>query len=144
MKRDPGASAVDRLPAHILDFHRKESRATLVMIHGFWGQGNAFLPLVTQIQDHLDVILVHDPFFWKPEGPSSLAEWASFYLNDLKKVIRQDLRVILGGFSFGGLIAYQMVAMWVSVSCNFLISILLLDADSHLRLSRFLANKNLP
>lgn len=144
MKRDPGASAVDRLPAHILDFHRKESRATLVLIHGFWGQGNAFLPLVAQIQDHLDVILVHDPFFWKPEGPSSLAEWASFYLNDLKKVIRQDLPVILGGFSFGGLIAYQMAAMWTSVSCNPLASILLLDAGSHPALSRFLANKNLP
>ena len=144
MKRDLGAPAVDRLPAHILDFHRKESRATLVLIHGFWGQGNAFLPLVAQIQDHLDVILVHDPFFWKPEGPSSLAEWASFYLNDLKKVIRQDLPVILGGFSFGGLIAYQMTAMWASVNCNPLASILLLDAGSHPALSRFFANKNLP
>lgn len=44
-----------------------KSRATLVLVHGFWGQGRIFAGLVPLLDEHLDIIILHDPFFGRAE-----------------------------------------------------------------------------
>ncbi|KAK4502054.1 hypothetical protein PRZ48_007865 [Zasmidium cellare] len=104
-----------------------KSRATLVLIHGFWGQGRIFAGLTPFLNEHLDVIILHDPFFGKPEGPQSLDEWSDFYLEALQTRLPRDARVILGGYSFGSFTALQMASAWKRWSNVDLVSLLLLD-----------------
>lgn len=89
-----------------------ESRATLVLVHGFWGQGRIFAGLMPILDKHLDVIILHDPFFGRQEGPRSLDEWSDYYLDALHKRLPKDSRVIVGGYSFGSFTALKMASLW--------------------------------
>lgn len=87
-------------------------RATLVLLHGFWGQGRIFSGLVPLLNDQLEIIILHDPFFGKSEGPRSLDAWAKFYLERLRERLPRDAQVLLGGYSFGGLTILKMASLW--------------------------------
>lgn len=130
-------------PSYLHHHSRLGSRATIVLIHGFWGQGNIFLPLIPLLDDCFDVILVHDPFFGKPECPATITEWAKFYLTDISKIIHKHHPVILGGYSFGGLIAFEMASEWRNMFGNDPASILLLDAGSYPSLAEFFSQENM-
>ncbi|EME45380.1 Non-ribosomal peptide synthetase-like protein [Dothistroma septosporum NZE10] len=104
-----------------------ESRATMVLIHGFWGQGRVFSGLVPILSEHVDVIILHDPFFGKPEGPQSLDEWSIFYLEALQARLPRHASVILGGYSFGAFTALNMASLWEKYFPRPLTSVLLLD-----------------
>lgn len=111
-----------------LELHSREnSHATLVLIHGFWGSGSVFSDLVPLVDDALDVLIVHDPFFGILQGPQTVYEWATFYLKALKECLPSHHHVILGGYSFGGLIAFKMASMWCASQATNLASIILLD-----------------
>ncbi|CAK4033485.1 enniatin synthase [Lecanosticta acicola] len=104
-----------------------KSRATLVLVHGFWGQGRIFVGLLPVLNEHLDVIILHDPFFGKAEGPRSLDEWADFYLEALRSRLPRDRQVILGGYSFGSFTALKMASLWKEKYGVDLQSLILLD-----------------
>ncbi|KAI5367209.1 putative alpha/beta hydrolase-1, AMP-dependent synthetase/ligase, Condensation domain, AMP-binding [Septoria linicola] len=104
-----------------------ESRAMLVLVHGFWGQGRIFAGLVPLLDERLDIIILHDPFFGRAEGPQSLNEWSEFYLEALQKRLPRDSRVILGGYSFGSFTALKMASLWKDWFDGDLVSLLLLD-----------------
>ncbi|KAJ5957953.1 Beauvericin nonribosomal cyclodepsipeptide synthetase BEA1 [Penicillium viridicatum] len=111
-----------------LELHsRDKSSATLILIHGFWGSGTVFSELIPLVNDTLDVLVVHDPFFGRLEGPQTVDEWATFYLKALKEFLPSNHHIILGGYSTGGLIAFKMASMWCAWQGTHLASIILLD-----------------
>jgi amino acid adenylation domain-containing protein len=77
------SNSAQNAPAHLETHSRPNSRLTLVLVHGLWGQGSIFLPLVETLDKALDVLLLHDPFFGKPDCPNTVIEWAEFYLQDV-------------------------------------------------------------
>ncbi|KEY64595.1 hypothetical protein S7711_03654 [Stachybotrys chartarum IBT 7711] len=117
----------DQCPWYMQLHSRSESKATIVLVHGFWGQGNVFLPLVPLLDDAFNVLLVHDPFFGKPSCPVSLTEWARVYLGDVKKMLPMNHSVILGGFSLGSMLAFEMASLWSEHFTSSPVSIILLD-----------------
>ncbi|KFA67608.1 hypothetical protein S40285_08499 [Stachybotrys chlorohalonatus IBT 40285] len=119
--------APDQCPWYMQLHSRPEGKATIVLVHGFWGQGNVFLPLVPLLDDAFNVLLVHDPFFGKPSCPASLTEWASVYLRDIKKMLPLNQPVILGGFSLGSMIAFEMASLWSAHFPSSPVSVILLD-----------------
>lgn len=104
-----------------------EAQATLVLVHGFWGQGRIFAGLMPILGKHLDVIILHDPFFGRQEGPRSLDEWSNYYLDALHKRLPKDSRVIVGGYSFGSFTALQMASLWKDWFGTPLASVILFD-----------------
>jgi amino acid adenylation domain-containing protein len=106
---------------------RKNSRATLVLLHGFWGTGSIFSDLVPMADVFLDVMIVHDPFFGGLDSPQTIDEWAAFYLPVLKECLPSDHHIFLGGYSFGGLIALKMASRWHEWFAKDLTSLILLD-----------------
>lgn len=81
------------------------SRLTVVLIHGLWGQGSIYTPLVPLLDDSFDVLLLHDPFFGQSEGPETIRQWAELYINHVEKRVSPGHVFIFGGYSLGGLIA---------------------------------------
>lgn len=138
----PSAVALPRSYMHIQA--REHSKATLVLVHGFWGQGTVFLPLVQLLGEELDVVLIHDPYFGTRNAPGSIGEWAGRYLADLIEVIRTDKPVVLGGFSLGGMIAFQMAGLWQSKFGKCVDSLLLLDAGGYPALTTYFARQEMP
>jgi thioesterase domain-containing protein len=119
-------------PHKHMELHSREnSRATLVLVHGFWGQGIIFSGLVPLVDNSIDVLILHDPFFARAEGPRTVQEWASFYLSALKTRIPPDHTVILGGYSLGGLIALKMASMWHELFASDPASLILLDPGTY-------------
>ncbi|KAI2787072.1 Beauvericin nonribosomal cyclodepsipeptide synthetase BEA1 [Penicillium oxalicum] len=119
---DPGMSH------SYLELHaRDNNRTTLILIHGFWGLGSVFAGLVPMLHDALNVLIVHDPFFGRPQGPQTVYDWAVFYLTALKEHVPSDHCVILGGYSSGALIALKMASMWCEWHAANLKSVVLLD-----------------
>lgn len=93
-------------------FRGPNPKATLILIHGFWGQGRIFAGLPPLLTENLDIIILHDPFFGKDAGPRTLDQWSHFYLQELSKRLPQTSKVILGGYSFGAFTALKMGSMW--------------------------------
>lgn len=116
------------VPAHLESHSRPNSRLTLVLVHGLWGQGSIFLPLVETLDKALDVLLLHDPFFGKPDCPNTVIEWAEFYFQDVLNQIPKGHAVVFGGYSFGGLIAFEMASLWRRRYGTNPASLILLDA----------------
>ncbi|MCJ1386989.1 hypothetical protein MMC17_010118 [Xylographa soralifera] len=124
-------SCARKAPDYLELHSRKDSRATIVLIHGFWGQGKIFSSLVPSLDDTFDVLIIHDPFFGKSEHPESVTEWAKLYLNDVKKQLPRDHAIILGGYSFGGLIAFEMASLWRKWYGTDPASVILLDTSTY-------------
>ncbi|KAM5429090.1 putative NRPS-like protein biosynthetic cluster [Microsporum canis] len=110
---------------------RPHSRLTIVLVHGFWGQGSIFSSLVPSLDDAFDVLLIHDPFFDQPHHPETITEWAEIYLNDIEKLIPPHHGLVLGGYSFGGLIAFEMALLWRNRHGNNPTSLILIDAGTY-------------
>lgn len=125
---DSNGSQESKWPSY-MEIHSRgsKSRATVVLIHGFWGQGRIFAGLAPLLDEHLDIIILHDPFFGKAEGPFTLDEWSNFYLKELSARLPQHGNVILGGYSFGAFTALKMASMWKDWFDVDLTSMLLLD-----------------
>ncbi|KAL3458986.1 putative nonribosomal peptide synthase [Aspergillus heterothallicus] len=100
-----------RLPAYMQLTTRSTSRATMVLIHPFFGQSSVFDQVVPALSNQYDIVQVSDPFFGKPEGPASLRDWAAHYLDALQVQLKQGRPVVLVGYSFGGLLALEMARL---------------------------------
>ncbi|KAJ3491955.1 hypothetical protein NLG97_g5492 [Lecanicillium saksenae] len=107
---------------------RPDSCASLVLVHGFWGSGTVFSHLISCIPSSFDVYIVHDPFFGTGNGPETISEWATLYAKAVKARMPSSSRpVVLGGYSLGGLIAFEMASQWQESYVDDLLSVLLLD-----------------
>lgn len=107
------------------------SRLTVVLIHGLWGQGSIYTPLVPLLDDVFDVLLLHDPFFGKSAGPETIRQWAELYLNHVEKRVSPEHVFIFGGYSLGGLIAYEMASLWRLRHGQYPALLVLLDAGTY-------------
>lgn len=100
-----------KLPPYMQLTTRSTSRATMVLIHPFFGQSSVFDHVVPALSEQYDIVQVSDPFFGKPDGPASLRDWAAHYLEALHVHLEQDRPVVLVGYSFGGLLVLEMARL---------------------------------
>ncbi|CAG7563307.1 unnamed protein product, partial [Fusarium equiseti] len=111
-------------------YSRPQSKFTIVLIHGLWGQGSVFAPMVPFLDPLFDVLVLDDPFFGQAQGPESIQQWAEIYLDHIQERLgnRSGSTLIFGGYSLGGLIAYEMASLWHSRQEEYPALLLLLDA----------------
>ena len=121
-------SAILAAPWYLQYHTRPDNGATLILIHGIWGQGSVFSPMIPRIIDHMNILVVHDPFFGASDGPKTLGERAELYLDDIEKQIPKDQLVLVGGYSLGGLIAFEMTVLWTKRNRKGPVSLVLLDS----------------
>ncbi|EIT81213.1 non-ribosomal peptide synthetase module [Aspergillus oryzae 3.042] len=119
-----------------LHVHDRGGRATIVLIHPFLAQSTIFEPLVPLLDRRLNVILVDDPFFGTDSCPATLAEWATSYLINLKPHLIRGQPVIFGGYSVGGLIAFEMAQLWGTRYGSHSASVVLLDPGTYEPINR--------
>lgn len=113
---------------HLEIFSQKpDSKATIVLIHAFMGQGGVYSDLRALLDECLDIIIIHDPYFARLDGPLTVKGVASLYLDGLKQVLSVDKPVFLCGYSYGGLVALDMAAMWEETFQKPLTSLIQLD-----------------
>lgn len=108
-------------------YSRPESKATIVLVHAFMGQGGVYSDLRDMLDDCLDMITIHDPFFARTDGPLTVKEVARLYTEELKNVLSVEKPVFLCGYSYGGLVALDMAAMWQETFGKPLTSLIELD-----------------
>ncbi|RBR10280.1 uncharacterized protein FIESC28_09530 [Fusarium coffeatum] len=111
-------------------YSRPQSKFTIVLIHGLWGQGSVFAPMVPFLDLMFDVLVLDDPFFGQAQGPESFQQWAEIYLDHVQERLgnTSGSTLIFGGYSLGGLIAYEMASLWHSRHDEYPALLLLLDA----------------
>ncbi|UZP34286.1 hypothetical protein NXS19_002102 [Fusarium pseudograminearum] len=111
-------------------YSRPQSKFTIVLIHGLWGQGSVFAPMIPFLDPLFDVLVLDDPFFGQAQGPESIQQWAEIYLDHVQERLgdRSGSTLIFGGYSLGGLIAYEMASLWHSRHDEYPALLLLLDA----------------
>ncbi|KAM0413920.1 hypothetical protein ACHAPD_007162 [Fusarium lateritium] len=111
-------------------YSRPQSKFTIVLIHGLWGQGSVFAPMVPFLDPLFDVLVLDDPFFGQAQGPESIQQWAEIYLDHVQERLgnRSGSTLVFGGYSLGGLIAYEMASLWHSRHDEYRALLLLLDA----------------
>ena len=129
--RDTKTSNDEGVPDHLHVHRRQHSKGTIVLIHPFLAQSTILEPLVPLLDDRLDVILIDDPFFGKPECPRTITEWAHSYLNDIKTLVDPIEPVYLAGYSIGGQIAFEMALLWEDSYKRQPDSVILLDPGSY-------------
>lgn len=129
--RDTKPSNDEGVPDHLHVHRRQHSKGTIVLIHPFLAQSAILEPLVPLLDDRLDVILIDDPFFGKPECPRTITEWASSYLKDIKPLVDPIEPVYLAGYSIGGQIAFEMALLWEELYKRQPDSVILLDPGSY-------------
>ncbi|CRG92928.1 hypothetical protein PISL3812_10011 [Talaromyces islandicus] len=117
-------------PRYLEPHFRPNSRLTIVLIHPFWGQASVYLPLLNTLDYDFDALLIHDPFFGTSESLSTIRQYAQFYLHDAEKQIPLGREIAFGGFSFGGLVAFEMASLWSSRHGKEPASLILLDAGT--------------
>ncbi|KAE8378091.1 hypothetical protein BDV26DRAFT_292570 [Aspergillus bertholletiae] len=115
------------LPAYMQLTTRSSSRATMVLIHPFFGQSSVFGHVVPALSQQYDIVQVSDPFFGKPHGPASLRAWAAHYLEALRAHLKQDRPMVLVGYSFGGLLALEMAQLLETTGQGSPFSIVIVD-----------------
>lgn len=103
----------------------------VVLVHPFLGQSKVLETLVPFLNGQFNMILVDDPFFGTSKCPGSLTAWAEIYLKDLILQLPNNHRLILGGYSFGGLIAMEMAVLWEKERGGYPASLLLLDPGTY-------------
>ncbi|KAB8263063.1 hypothetical protein BDV32DRAFT_146854 [Aspergillus pseudonomiae] len=117
-----------RLPAYMELTTRSTSRATMVLIHPFFGQYSVFGHVLPALSKQYDIVQVSDPFFGKPDGPGHLRDWAAHYLEALHVQLKQDRPVVLVGYSFGGVLALEMARLLQITGQGSPFSTILVDA----------------
>jgi acyl carrier protein len=105
------------IPMYLERYRQSSSRLTVVLVHGFWGQASIFSKLVTLLDDDFDILLIHDDFFGESTWPKTIKDWSDFYLNDFEKQIPLGQALVLVGYSFGGLIAFEFGSAAESKHC---------------------------
>ncbi|EHA25438.1 non-ribosomal peptide synthetase [Aspergillus niger ATCC 1015] len=127
-----GKGSAVRHNAKYLHFQmRQGSVATIVLVHPFLAQSTVFKPLLPLLDDSFDVLLVDDPFMGTASYPRTLSQWANHYLTDIKEQIQTDYPVLFGGYSFGGLIAFEMAQKWDQLYGAHSSSVVLLDPGTY-------------
>ncbi|KAJ4129311.1 hypothetical protein NW768_007848 [Fusarium equiseti] len=111
-------------------YSRPKSKFTIVLVHGLWGQGSVFAPMIPFLDPLFDVLVLDDPFFGQAQGPESIQQWAEIYLDHVQERLANmsGSTLIFGGYSLGGLIAYEMASLWHSRHDEYPALLLLLDA----------------
>ncbi|KAM0386138.1 hypothetical protein ACHAPY_000687 [Fusarium culmorum] len=119
-------------------YSRPQSKFTIVLIHGLWGQGSVFAPMVPFLDPLFEVLVLYDPFFGQAQGPESIQQWAEIYLDHVQERLgnRSGSTLIFGGYSLGGLIAYEMASLWHSRHGEYQALLLLLDAAMYVSYAR--------
>ncbi|RGP79565.1 multidrug resistance 3 [Fusarium longipes] len=109
---------------------RPQSKFIIVLVHGLWGQGSVFTPMIPFLDPLFDVLVLNDPFFGQARGPESIQQWAEIYLDHVQERLgnRPGSTLMFGGYSLGGLIAYEMASLWHSRYDEYQALLLLLDA----------------
>ncbi|PYH94048.1 non-ribosomal peptide synthetase [Aspergillus ellipticus CBS 707.79] len=123
--------AVDGVPGYINLHVRQRSEATIVLVHPFLAQATVFEPLLPLLDESFDIILVDDPFVGTADCPQTLSEWANSYLHDIQAHIQLDRPIFFGGYSFGGLIAFEMALRWEKWCGSNPASVILLDPGTY-------------
>ncbi|KAF9888825.1 hypothetical protein FE257_008194 [Aspergillus nanangensis] len=118
-------------PDYLQVFVREESIATVVFVHPFLAQSKALEALVPLLDSRFNVILVDDPFFGTSVCPESLTAWAKVYLDDILPQLPNGHPLILGGYSFGGLIALEMAMLWQERNARLPPLLILLDPGTY-------------
>ncbi|KAL3479401.1 hypothetical protein BJX99DRAFT_255659 [Aspergillus californicus] len=118
-------------PGHMHIYTRQSSVATVVLIHSFLGHSKVLEPLVPFLSSQFNVILFDDPHFGSPQWPLSLTAWASEYLLDVAPYVPKHHSFIVGGYSFGGLIAIEMAELWNAQWKSYPASLILLDPGTY-------------
>ncbi|PWY83572.1 non-ribosomal peptide synthetase [Aspergillus heteromorphus CBS 117.55] len=125
------SKTVNGNPRYLRLHVRPESEAIIVLVHPFLAQSTVFEPLVPLLDESFDIILVNDPFVGTSKCPETLTEWASSYLHDIQTHIQSDRPVFFGGYSFGGLIAFEMALLWDKQCAGNPASVILLDPGTY-------------
>ncbi|KAI9034906.1 uncharacterized protein KD926_005038 [Aspergillus affinis] len=125
MNDSPGRQS----PNYMHIYERSTSIASVVLIHPFLAQSKSLEALVPFLDSRFNVILVDDPFFGTSRYPESLSAWARSYLDDIRLPVGH--RLILGGYSLGGLIALEMAILWQERTSCPPSSVLLLDPGTY-------------
>lgn len=100
------------VPGYIQVVARTGSQATMVWFHPMMGQCSVFEDIVPALDPRYNLVLISDPFFGTAEGPATLRDWAAYYLQDLEPQLTRGQPLVLGGYSFGGLLAIEMATLW--------------------------------
>ncbi|OOF93551.1 hypothetical protein ASPCADRAFT_517120 [Aspergillus carbonarius ITEM 5010] len=122
---------VNSIPGYLHLHVRQESVATMVLVHPFLAQSTVFEPLLPLVDETFDVLLVDDPFMGAAHYPETLSKWASSYLDDIRASIQTNRPVVFAGYSFGGLIAFEMAHLWDSLHTDPRASVILLDPGTY-------------
>ena len=87
----------------------------LVAVHDFAGIAAVYEPLMKMIsarRPHMGILLISDASAGsQPPSPISLAELARRYLETVKAVVDCGAKVTMLGWSFGGLLSFEMVRL---------------------------------
>ncbi|KAK1140960.1 Nonribosomal Peptide Synthase (NRPS) [Aspergillus melleus] len=116
-------------PEYMHLYERSNSIATVVLIHPFLAQSKSLEALIPFLDSRFNVILVDDPFFGTSRCPESVTAWARSYLDDLR--LPRGHQLILGGYSFGGLIALEMAMLWQERTSRSPAAVVLLDPGTY-------------
>jgi len=102
------------------------SKLPLFLIHPAGGLSLDYLGLKKYIYNR-DVYGINNPFFGAENTFSTIEEMARYYTKEIQKTIPNG-PYILGGYSFGGIIAYQIAYNLTSLGYK-VPNVLLIDAD---------------
>ncbi|KAL4889775.1 hypothetical protein BDV59DRAFT_204968 [Aspergillus ambiguus] len=126
-----GKTRPSGLPGYMHVYARENSVGTVVLIHPFLAQTKILEPLVPFLDSKFNVILVDDPYFGTSQGPESLTAWAGVYLQEINHQLPKGHGLIVGGYSFGGLIAMEMAMLWNKQRKKYPATLLLLDPGTY-------------
>ncbi|MEM7384954.1 MAG: amino acid adenylation domain-containing protein [Verrucomicrobiota bacterium] len=112
---DKGPERVhDSLPPHVSVLRNGNPHKPFVMIHGGGGGILFFDPVSKNIESDHHVIAVESPTL-TGNGPvdleNSLVAVAERYYNDLSPILEGRKEAVIAGYSFGGLVAYQIACL---------------------------------
>lgn len=93
-------------PQQLSSISTRRYREPLVLLHGWGCDSRSWQPLVTALNQHLDIILVDLPGF----GLSPLCHSVQDFIVELAKLLPE--RFIVMGWSLGGMLATQLAATY--------------------------------
>lgn len=89
-----------------------KSQAQMVLLHPIGGDLLAYSDMLKTLDSRVIVIQVQDPMLsGQPQSDDTLIERAKAYSRQIIPQLQDDCPLILAGWSFGALLAYQMALM---------------------------------
>ncbi|WP_059359013.1 non-ribosomal peptide synthetase [Parachlamydia acanthamoebae] len=114
-----------------ISFSNKNSDSALVLIHPGGGLSYAYSLLSSKIQlENIDIFAINNPYFGKDAHFQSIEEMAQEYVNILKQKLTTR-RIYLGGWSFGGNVAFEMARHMQRESFFQIENVFLFDSYNH-------------